>query len=206
MANYTSYDRAPWWTERNYIKSVLISDGVTKIGNFAFNGCIVMNAVTIEDSVTAIGYNAFGSCWALTSVTLPRSVLTIENDTFAGCSRLTTISVDAANPNYADIDGVLFNKAKTTLILYPGAHGASYTIPNSVKIIGDSAFEYSSIVSVIIPDSVKEIGVSAFQDCYSLSSVVIGSKVANIADYAFYGCYAIKTIVIMATAWNTGLG
>ena len=83
------------------------------------------------------------------------------------CTSLTAITVDALNSAYSSVDGVLFNKSQTTLIQYPaGKAGTSYTIPNSVTSIGDSAFSgCTSLTSVTIATSVTSIGDEAFYDC-----------------------------------------
>jgi hypothetical protein len=73
-------------------------------------------AYTIPNSVTSIGSNAFADCKKLTSVTIPAGLASIGDYAFYGCGGLTSINADAGNANYASVDGVLFNKAKTTLI------------------------------------------------------------------------------------------
>ena len=69
--------------------------------------------------MTEIGYNAFSGCTSLTSVTIPNSVTSIDSSTFGGCSSLTAINVATENQNYVSVNGVLYNKDKTTIICYP---------------------------------------------------------------------------------------
>jgi hypothetical protein len=105
---------------------------------------------------------------------------------FAYCKNLTSISVAEDNAHYSSKDGVLFNKAKDTLILYPSGKLGSYTISGSVTAIGDKAFRYSvGLTSVIIPDGVKTIGGAAFAYCKNLTSVTIPSSVTHIGGGAF---------------------
>jgi hypothetical protein len=92
MANYSSYG-APWYSLRDYIKTVTIEDGVTSIGESAFYCCSSLTSVTIPDSVTSIGSYAFEYCPSLTSVTIPDSVTSIGNEAFAWCSSLTSVSI-----------------------------------------------------------------------------------------------------------------
>ena len=85
MENYESfYEYAPWHYNNPIIK-VSISDGITRIGNYAFYDCYDLASVTIPNSVTSIGYKAFSGCSALTSVTIPNSVTSIVNNAFSGC-------------------------------------------------------------------------------------------------------------------------
>ncbi len=129
---------------------------------------------TIPASVTRIGRWAFNGCSKLASVSIPSSVTNIvEEHTFGGsCSNLTAITVDAANAFYSSVDGVLFNKQKTTLICHPGGKAGNYTIPSGVTHIGPRAFYFGKgLTGVIIPPSVTNIGWSAFSWCPKLTAV-----------------------------------
>jgi hypothetical protein len=91
MTDYTSAT-APFGTSSNpntSIKKVILKDGVTTVGNFAFYFCKGLTSITIPDSVTSIGNYAFAYCSSLTSVTIPDSVTSIGDSAFSGCSRPT---------------------------------------------------------------------------------------------------------------------
>jgi hypothetical protein len=152
---------------------------VTRIGDNAFNGCNSFTNVTIPNSVTFIGVNAFYGCNSLTSVTIPSSVASIGTLTLSSCSSLSAITVDASNPVYCSVDGVLFDKNQTTLILYPGGKTGSYhTIPNGVT----------------------SIALFAFEECYSLTSVTIPSSVTNFGDFAFGWCTSLTGVYFQGNA------
>lgn len=188
----------PWYHNKNGIIAVVIESGVTSIGEYAFASCSNLTAVTIPASLTSIGNNAFYDCANLTSITISSSVTTIDDGAFIGCTSLSSVTVDASNPKYSSDDGVLFNKAQTTLILYPAAKTAtSYDIPASVESIGGGAFQNStSLSSVTIPVSVTSIGMSAFDGCSSLVSVTIPASVTSIGMYAFANCPNLGTITM----------
>jgi hypothetical protein len=139
----------------------------------------------IPSSVTAIGANAFYQCRNLTSINIPSSVTTIGYNAFGG-NNLTSITVDSRNASYTDIDGVLFDKNKTTLILYPSEKKAStYSIPSSVMSIGNFAFSgCRNLISISIPSSVTSIGNFTFSRCSSLTSVTL-SRRTQVGENAF---------------------
>ncbi len=82
---------APWYPYEEYISTVVIENGVTSIGNYAFSSCISLTSITIPDGVTAIGNGAFSGCSALTSITIQNGVTSIGVFTFSGCSNLISI-------------------------------------------------------------------------------------------------------------------
>ncbi len=91
MNDYSFDNRSPWY--KYDIKRIIIGDGVTTIGEFAFTNCSTLTSVTIPNSVTEIGEFAFEYCRALTSVTIPNSVTKIRDLAFAGCSALTSVTI-----------------------------------------------------------------------------------------------------------------
>ena len=149
-------------------------------------------------SVSSIGYTAFSGCSELTEVTIPSSVTYIGEFVFYDCRNLTEILVSSSNEKFSSENGVLFDKDKTILIIYPARkNDKSFTIPNSVTSIGDYAFiNCSSLTSVIIPNSVTSIGNSAFWHCTELTSVTIPNSVTSIGNSAFTGCSGLISVII----------
>ena len=144
----------------NDIRRIIIGDGVTTIGNFAFSGCSYLTSVTIPNSVTTIGNFAFGGCSSLTSVTIPNSVTTIGRKTFRGCSSLTSVTI----PNSVTTIG--------DTAFYDCSSLTSVTIPNSVTTIGSGAFSgCTDLQKVNIGNSVKYIGEYAFDYCTSITQI-----------------------------------
>lgn len=90
--NDYSYYTSPFYRNTS-IKSVIIEDGVTSIGSYAFEYCSSITSTTIPNSVTSIGNSAFGDCGSLTSITIPDSVTSMGGNAFGNCSSLTSVTI-----------------------------------------------------------------------------------------------------------------
>lgn len=188
--------------EESGLTEIIIPDNVTKIDFYAFHKCESLTNIKIGKGVTSIGDNAFSFCNNLTSLTIPNNVTSIGQQAFSNCENLTSITVDEENSVYSnDENGVLFNKNKSELILYPkGKKENSYTIPHSVTKVGENAFAWcESITNMTIPDSVTSIEDWAFDGCTNLNSITISKSVTNIEDYAFLNCSNLYTIYYTGT-------
>ena len=162
------------------------------------SGEVVIPKTIEEYEVKWIGYAAFLDCIGITSIVIPDSVISIDRPAFFGCTSLAEITVSPDNKNYSSVDGVLFNKDGSELIVYPKGNGRSaYTVPDGVTSISGSAFSgCTSLTEIVIPDSVTSIGESAFSGCTSLSKVKLSNNMTIIEESTFYGCTSLAEIVI----------
>ena len=164
---------------------------VTTIGNGAFSDCRDLTSVSMP-SVTTIGNGAFSDCRDLTSVDIPSSCTSIAGNPFQGCQSLEEIVVDENNPNYSSMDGVLYDKDKTTLIGWPAAEGDISIMP-SVTTIGNGAFSGCDALTSVSMPAVTKIGESAFSGCNYLRSVEM-PKATTIGESAFNNCYDLTSV------------
>ena len=220
----------PWESYSNSINEVVIGEGVTGIGNYAFRNCSSLTSVTIPNSVTSIGYNAFSGCTGLTDITIPNSVTSIGSFAFSGCSGLTSITIPNSVTSIGDH-------------AFEGCTGLTgVTIPNSVTSIGESVFSGCSglkevhisdlaawckidfkgglsnplyyannlylngekVTNLVIPDGITDIKKYAFYYFDGLTSVTIGNSVTSIGDYAFSGCSGLTSVTIPNSVTSIG--
>ncbi|MDH8701823.1 hypothetical protein M2138_001173 [Dysgonomonadaceae bacterium PH5-43] len=132
------------------------------------------------------------------NITIPNSVTHIDGSAFYSCLYLENFMVSKYHQIFSDVDGVLFNKNKTTLMSYPLAKiASSYIIPNSVTYIRDGSFAQNvALTSITIPNSVTMIGNYAFAECKGLTNIVIPNSVTEILFGAFQNCTRLTSIVI----------
>lgn len=176
------------------LESVKLPNSLTHIDVNAFAGCSKLANVTIPNSVTQIGAFAFSGCSSFTSLTIPASVTNIESSITNYCVALKKITVDPNNKTYdsrGDCNAII-ETATNTLI----SGCVATSIPNTVNVIGRSAFEGTNLIKVDIPASVTSIGAGAFQACEKLTKVVMSPSLTHIDNHAFFDCISLKSVNI----------
>ena len=150
------------------MKTLIIEDGVTRIGDYTFRDCSGLTSVTIPNSVTSIGYYAFYYCSGLTSVTIGNSVTSIGLDAFYGCDNIKTVTINS-----------------NSIVSKDRSYSSSMA-----DIFGNQVGQY------IIGDAVMSIGEIAFYGCSGLTSVTIPNSVTSIGREAFLGCGRLQKVIV----------
>ena len=190
------------------LRNVSMSDSVTVIGDSAFSKCISLKNITLGSSIKTIGVRAFYECESLSDITIPKSVSEIGSWAFSRCKKLTSLGVDGNNQYYTSIDGVLYNKDKTTLICHPaGKTNNFYVIAEGVEKIDSRAFYMcTNLERVEIPDTVTSIEKWAFSECSKLIEITLPSRLTVISDWMFSGCTELTKVVIPEGITHIGSG
>ena len=210
----------PWEDYVSSIKSVVIEEGVTSIGEFAFFGCTAITSITIPNSVTSIGDYAFNGCDGLTSITCKALIPPTFGE---GCFSNSNIPVYVPAQSVAaylaeDCEWRFFDIQPIVELPASGTCGDNLTWTLSedglltisgtgamTEFFGESsddrpwAYFLAYIKSVVIEEGVTSIGFAAFYDCKALTSVTIPSSVTSIGYGAFLNCSGLASITIAAS-------
>ena len=178
MTDWSAKSEVPWYGNANNILKVNISDGVTTIGDFAFADCINFVEFYVPKNIESVCGNSFNGCINLVKIIADKDSSFLTNDG----------------------EGVLFNKDQTILIKYPvGKSETSYIVPETVEVIGDSAFcECVNLISVSMNDNIVSIEKNAFKDCIGLENVVVPDSVVTLKTGAFSGCAGMVQLTMPA--------
>ena len=190
MEDYLMSGHQPWRSFRDQITSVVVSPGVTSIGNLAFTRFSKLIHVDIADSVVSIGEGVFSECSSLTNITVPQSVTYIDANAFDSCTNLSSITL--STNNITSIRPHTFSGCSKL---------SSIVIPDGVTSIQLGAFfNCTKLTSITIPDSVTTIDPGAFKNCSSLTSITIPGSVTSIGSNVFDGCTSLNDIRYSGTS------
>lgn len=190
MEDYLMSGHQPWRSFRDQITSVVVSPGVTSIGNLAFTRFSKLIHVDIADSVVSIGEGVFSECSSLTNITVPQSVTYIGVNAFDSCTNLSSITL--STNNITSIRPHTFSGCSEL---------SSIVIPDGVTSIQLGAFfNCTKLTSITIPDSVTTIDPGAFKNCSSLTSITIPGSVTSIGSNVFDGCTSLNDIRYSGTS------
>lgn len=184
MEDYYSFgSTAPWKDHSSSICTVTVSDGVTSIGDYSFEGCGYLAAITLPDGLTSIGCSAFRDCDDLESITFPDGLTSIGFSAFQSCSGLKSITLPTG----------------LTSIGHSAFYGCwrltNITLPDGLTSIGYSAFgDCTSLTSISLPGGLNGIDNSTFSGCTGLTSITFRGDLASLGKSAFSNCSSLTSI------------
>lgn len=208
MYNYFASAKGdvPWYEYRDNIKRTVVEEGVSTIGDRAFNECSSLTSIELPSGITTIGNQAFSGCRGLTSIELPTGIMTIGHSAFSGCSSLTSIELPS---RIKTIENYTFRDCSSlTRIELPSgitsietlAFGGcisltSIKIPSGVTSMGGGAFEEcSNLTRIELPSGITVIPMYTFNKCNSLTSIEIPFGITVIDEFAFDACSSLKDV------------
>lgn len=185
MSNYglTDDNRAPWYNYRDNIYTANIGDGITSIGDHAFEGCWHLVDIYIPEGVTSIGSGAFRGCDDLSEISVPDSVLYFASSAFSAMRGLVSINIPEG---ITGIESYTFNGCVSL---------TNINIPASVTYIRSNAFQNcAKLERITIPDGITTIDYYTFSGCSNLASISIPASVKYIRYDAFANCSNLTDI------------
>lgn len=210
MYNFATISDVPWQEYIPQIKSVIITEGVTTVGNYSFYGCANMKSVYLPSSIKTIGSYAFYSCMDLMDLTIPQGVTTLNTYCFSGCTSLRSVVVPASVKTMGTyvfsgctlIESAVIEAPLTSVPNYTFSHNNALKyvkLPSTITSIGSYAFyRCYSLEDFEIPSTVKTINSYAFCDCRLLKEVKLPENLSSLGTYALSGCSSLTEVEVPA--------
>ena len=172
-----------WFSDCTNLEKVILPSDVTYIPFCAFWSCKNLKEINLPEALEKIYSSAFWGC-GLEQITIPKNVNDIDGNCFGFCLSLNSIDVAEENSRYSSVDGVLFNKDKSVLLIYPtGKKTTDYIIPENVEKIDYGAFDFTqNLKSLVIPESVKVIDEQALSFMENFKDLTILNPDCEIFD------------------------
>ena len=175
--------------------SIKFPKGLLNIADNCFYGASLQSIVVLPDSLKTIGRQAFFVAPGVTKIIIPASVEYISIKAFS-CLTLDSVIVDRANRYYKSVDGVLYSKTEPKILYFPMPRRGSFSVPDWVTCIAESAFLRSSLSSIILPNTLKTIERGAFHYCEYISNLNIPSSVDDIQGGAIFRCPVLTNLSV----------
>ena len=188
ISNYTTSSHPGWYTYRSKIKTAVIGEGITTIGNYAFYGCTELTDITVSSSVVSIGNYAFSGCTSLTGVHLAEGLTSLGAYAFNSCSALAEIELPST---LSTLNAYAFNGTSLTAVSIPANVATMNSNPNGKTSEADyySAFAGAAkLRTVVFEEGCTSIPARALKNCAQVTSVSLPEGVGSIGSYAFSGC------------------
>ncbi len=203
---YEEGDDVPWARQRCIVKKVVVEEGITHIGDYAFHGCAVLEEAVLPGSITSIGDYAFQNCITLNAIELSSGLTSMGQFVFSGCLNLKAVELpdtlealfEYVFMDCINLESVVLPDAIESIPMYAFRGCLSLKeviIPDSVTVISRYAFDNCvNLQKVHMPANLESIEYSAFLGCSSLTEVIIPEHVISIGGQAFTGCNSLQKI------------
>lgn len=191
MDDYITLYSRPWTNVAQYIHRVVVEDGITSIGESAFQDLSNITEVQLPESVQSIGIAAFRGCKELEEIVLPSGLTEISDYLFANCFELKEIILPTG---IVAIGGEAFMGTAITEIV----------IPDGVKTIGVQAFRGTKLIEATLPTGLTQMSFRIFDSCKDLTSMTIPDGLEIIDGEAFYGCENLRYVSLPSSITSIG--
>lgn len=205
------------------LAAVTFSPALTSIGSSSFKGCTSLTSIDLPQTLTTLSMYAFDGCTGLTEVVIPDKVTSLSGYPFQNCSKLTKFTiggkmssfspdnifknspiaevyVSAASTKFVSVDGVVYNKARTTINFYPWYKvGDDYTMEATCTTIASGCFQNVNYLKHLVAPGVESVANMTFSKCPLLESVTFGDALRSFGYRCFETCPKMQSVVIPAS-------